>query len=246
MEYSSAQSFAPPRRIRTDPRAFNQSHQYQQYVPVSRPPPTIVPIDPEAYYPSPRHDSGRRRTESRYINEPGRSKIKISHRRASEYRKRSIYSAQHFDQALDPGLFHTKHNFNPYPETRSRRPEPVISHGGGRSRVRCCRVVSEDSEDEDRPSSPLSVGFSFKSFDPHEKSQGSSAQISLTSPGRGRISGSKSIVGDESKTYRESIINVSSSRYINSSDPGQSCGAELILQPPARGERSLQPLLNWM
>ena len=128
----------------------------------SAPPPKIINIHPAKYKAWRSHEPrrietesgrrragpGRRRTESRYIEEPGRSRIKISHRRGSEYHK------------------------------------PVEIY-----------YDEEESSDSDR----------------------------------------------------ESIIDVSSSRYVDISDSGHPCGAELILQPRVGdSERALQPLLNWM
>ena len=242
MSYPGAHSFASPRRTHTASMAVGRS---LQSPPQSTPPPKLVPLYPEAYNTSPRHDFGRRRTESRYIKEPGRSRIKISHRRGSDYHTQNTYSPQQFIQTLDPKLFDPEsinHQSPIYENLPS--PEAVDPHEHEEGSP---HLHSEDLEDKDERSFPLSFGFSFDFFDPYEKSQESFAQTSLTSLGRGRIRGSKGIVGDESKTYRESIIDVSSSRYVNISDPGQSCGAELILQPPAgESERSLQPLLSWM
>lgn len=198
-------------------------------------------MDHKANDATPRHDSDRRRIESRYIKEPGRPRIKISHRRGSEYHRRSTYSAQHFDQILNSRLSHTepiKHRYAGRVR-ELRRPRPVKKYDYEES----THLNSEDSEHRDERSLPLSFNF----FDPYEEFQESLAQTSLLSLDRGRIRGSKTIVGDESKTYRERIIDVSSSRYINISDSGRRCGAELISQRPAgESERDLQPLLNWM
>ena len=205
-------------------------------VPLPRP----APVYPKAYNVSPMLDSGRRRTESRYIKEPGKPRIKISHRRGCEYHKRSAYGAQHFDQTLNPGLLDTERIYN------GRSNDGVLFRKRSVAKFKHVDAAfSSDSEDE-RSRLP-SVGFAFNFFDPYENSQRSFAQISSTSLGRGRIRGPKSIDGNESKAYSESIIDVLSSRYVDISDPGQSCRAELSSQPQARAsERGLQPLLTWM
>ena len=205
-------------------------------VPLPRP----APVYPKAYNVSPMLDSGRRRTESRYIKELGKPRIKISHRRGCEYHKRSAYGAQHFDQTLNPGLLDAERVYN-------GRSNNKISYSNVRDLIPKRKEVDTFSDSEDERSRPLSVGFSFNFFDPYEKSQKIFAQISSTSLGRGRIRGPKSIDGNESKAYSESIIDVLSSRYVDISDPGQSCRAELSSQPQAREpERGLQPLLTWM
>lgn len=234
-------SFAPPRRIRTDPLAVSRGPQYPsmsappprvvpidpgayntppwpavsrgpQYPSVSTPPPRIVPIDPEAYYTSPRHDSGRIRTDSRHIKQRGRSKTKISHPRGSEYHKRTSYGGQYGDPTLDPR--HTQsYSYQPtswiYEDTHG--PERVKIHDYG---AESPYSTSEGSASEDEGSLPPPFGFSFGFFDPYEKSQESFTRRSSISLSRGRIKGSKNIVGDESKPFRERLIDVSSSRYI--------------------------------
>ena len=106
---------------------------------------------------------------------------------------------------------------------------------------------SETDNNTERSTSGLSFGLSFGFFDPYEKPQDSPAPTSGTSPHRGKVKGSKSIVGEDPQKFNEYIFNVLSSRYRNSSDSGQRCEAKLVLQPPAgESERSLHPLLNWM
>ena len=106
---------------------------------------------------------------------------------------------------------------------------------------------SETDNNTERSPSGLSFGLSFGFFDPYEKPQDSPAPTSWTSPHRGKVKGSKSIVGEDPQKFNEYIFNVLSSRYRTSSDFGQRCEAKLVLQPPAgESERSLHPLLNWM
>ena len=242
MEYAVAHRLPHRQRTRSASMAVDRTHRgskstrhfHSEHVP------RHIPMNPEVDNTSPRHGFSRRRTESRYVKEPERSRIKISHRRGGEYHNdESTYSTQHFTQTLSPRPF-------------DARPTDYYVHGPEdlhtyEDEEESSSMHSEDSVDEDERSHPLTMGFPFKFFDPYEKSQESFAQTSLTSLGRGRIRGSKSIVGDESKSYRETIINVSSSRYVGISDSGQSCRAELILQPPAgRSEKGLSPLLNWI
>ena len=107
---------------------------------------------------------------------------------------------------------------------------------------------NEDSWRSDE-SSPLglSFGFSLGFFGLDGNTRVPLAKTPPMSLERGWVRGSKSIVGDDSKMYRESIFNISSSRYTNFSDRGLPCEAELNVQPPAAAsQRSLHPLLNWM
>ena len=216
---------------------------------------------------------GRRRTESRRVEEPGRPEQRISHHHGSGFQKQSVYANRQnrtLPAALgDPYYPHiglhghpTYHSaaatagvpyylndtpidnlYESHEQHHPRHAPAPLPHG----------LPSNDrSEDYAQPQferfrAGLSFGFSFGNLDSEDDSRVLTAQTSLTSPNRGGVKLSKNIVGNDSRVYSESIFNVSSSQYKSLLDIGQSSEAELIVQPPVgASERSLHPLLNWM
>lgn len=305
-----------PSRPPPPPRTHGYGHEHELYHPMILPPRRDFqnPVEPVPYsgmqsYAPERHTEPlpfgtvRRRTESRRVEEPGRSKQKISHRHGSGHQKQSAFTGVHNEATPghyyaddSPKKFHY-HYPNETPYRFSRRhdrldgqeknwgllvpegqniDEMLIQEGRmaphydprlvrdtfyhppdsidpkrrtyseAQNSVSTISYTDRSYKDKLSPTG-LSFGFSFGVFAQDQRSSISLPETSLTNLDRAGVKGSNNIVRGDSKVYRESIFNVSSSRYTNRSDLGLPCEAELVLQPLAgASERSLHPLLNWM
>ena len=90
-------------------------------------------------------------------------------------------------------------------------------------------------------------GISYSLLNPDDNSSVSLAQTSDRSLGHDGLKGSKKVMKGDCKVYKESIFNVSTSRYTNSLDRTVPVEAELVLQPRSRPTgNSPTPLMSWM
>ena len=223
---------------------------------------------------APAYGYGRKRTESRRIEGPGRSEYIITHRHGSNYQKQSVFASAQ-PQRL-PSRYNSLHGAHatPYysaPPPASPAVVPAAFDREGPSRARMLppiypiqrsirkekeytmsisssgKTSSSDFSDMDQHSPRgLTFGISLARSNPDKNSSVSLTQTSEPKFGLDGVKESKKITEGDCKVYMESIFSVSSSRYTNSLDLRMPVEAELVLQPPpGPTEKSLSPLLTW-